>query len=465
MHTPDRKLGLLEKYQVSKHLVKCYGSVNITLDLHHSPRPANDSSTRQFYTEKLYPVLAQLIKDHPLLSVAVKDSDKSFAHFIRLESVNLEKLILFQQVRFWEERDQIIAKESRHEFDLDAELPLWHLLVCTHPDRLDQCSITLTLQHVISDGGSLVIFSKAFLGYLNGPELSPSPTTTITVDSSKPLPVPMNERSPPVPGFLDICQLVYGESIKILPTSLRKYLDPSMMVWRGDYPAPPDVVHNTVVRTMECGGPVWAAIVKKSKENGVSVHAILYATAVIAWSKLYPACSLETFTPTNCRLLCKDTSLDEMGNFVGTFGNLLSAEQMAMDPWTLAKSYHKKLQANKTNSAKQAALLKYLEKFPQDYCLFWQKKREANDMGREGGFELSDLGRAVLPSGSWTAEKVWFCQSAQTFTTGIGLNTITFDGTVHATIGWQAGALDESKADRLGLMWSSELQNCAFLIE
>ncbi|KAL0077158.1 alcohol acetyltransferase [Phycomyces blakesleeanus] len=466
MHTPDRKLGHLEKFQISKQLVKCYGSVNLTVDLHHSPRPIHDdkSSARQFYIDKLSPALAQLIQDHPLLSVATKDSYKPSAHFIRLESVNLEEIILFEESRFWEERDQIIANESRYEFDLDAESPLWHLLVCAHPDRPDQCSITLTVQHLIADGGSLVIFWKGLLAYLSNP---PSHTgfasNIVTIISSEPLPSPMDQRHPPELDFVDMCQVVYGETVKILPKSLKNFLDPSQLSWGGDYPAPADAVHNTVLRTLKCGGPTWQSIVKKSKEHGVTVHATLYATAVLAWSELYPNTSLKTFTPTNCRFLCKDTPSDEIGNFVGTFENFLTVGELGIGVWPLAKSYHKILQANKINSAKKAWLLKYLKNFPEDYYEFYRKRRDIYEMGRVGGIELSDLGRAdVLPSGGdWKVDGMWFCQSAHTSSNALGLNTITFDGTAHATIAWQAGSLDESKIDRMSQVWLTHLENCA----
>ncbi|KAI8143519.1 hypothetical protein BJV82DRAFT_610732 [Fennellomyces sp. T-0311] len=179
------------------------------------------------------------------------------------------------------------------------------------------------------------------------------------------------------------------------------------------------------------------------------------AALVEAFANLYPNTMVKTTTPTNCRPVSPQVARDEMGNFFGAYTHTWTKSDVKF--WDRAKIYGQLLKANKTQAAKVAGQLSYFSKYPEDYCDFWYGHLE-NPMGRSGGIELSDLGRVVLNK-SWQIQSLWFCQSAQVFTSPLSINTISTQDTMYASIGWQRGSLDESKADALGPLLLETLKN------
>ncbi|CAO3599981.1 unnamed protein product [Absidia cylindrospora] len=119
--------------------------------------------------------------------------------------------------------------------------------------------------------------------------------------------------------------------------------------------------------------------------------------------------------------------------------------------WRLAVHYHAALQSNKSRVAVGGQFLGLLD-YPKGYVGYWHDKRKKNRMGREGGLEHSDLGRFHSADGenaTWLLDGLWFAQSAQIYTTALGLNTITVKDVVYASFGCQRGSLDESKVTKV----------------
>ncbi|KAI9259575.1 alcohol acetyltransferase [Phascolomyces articulosus] len=479
--TVERPLGLLEKYQVSKQLTQCYGTVTATAILRHSPRKSPDD-LKEFYFSRLHAPLNRLVEKHPQLSLVVAESDKPTAHFIRLDQFNLSNIVKIDaadQVAFWDRSKlaKVIANECDHEFNLDDHtIPLWHLRICVHDDRLDECSITFTAHHVIADGKSLAIFWKALFQEIDQEEQLLRNTQEEGHDIIKPkvkgvLGVPYEDRNAPMPTMMNMMGVVSQMvAKKVLPNALTKRWFPQC--WAGDYPGITDkskARHDTIVRAIELGGTVWKEVCTTCRKHGVTPHAAIMTAIILAFNEVYPEVgTVSTGTPVNCRSFCNPpVSEEEMGNFVGAYNYTWKlTSQSLTEFWDIAKTYHTQLKANKGEAAKDAGLLKFLSKYPEDYCRFWYDHWVSNPtMHRVGGIELSDLGRFIPfvkeeTNNIWQLESLWFCQSAQIFTTALNINSISTKDSMYATIGWQNGALDESKADAFGPLVIQNLQKC-----
>ena len=444
----ERPLGLLEKYQVSKQLLRCYGCVTTTAVFRHSPRPDNNN-IKQFYLNQLHAPLTQLVEKHPQLSLVVSQSDESNAHFLRLNSFNLESIVTIKHFPFYDQNElsQLIGTESDREFDLnDHTIPPWHLTIGVDKERPDECSMTLAAHHVIMDGKS---FAQFWQDLKLGQQQGTQPDTYTIQGSKKELLGSYENRGAPMPTAMDLVPLV-GKSLakKILP---KKWAQDWLMAtgcWAGDRPADQKETHDTKVRAMTVGGTAWRQICATCREHNVTPHAAIMAALVEAFTKVYPNTAVKTTTPVNCRSFAH-VPPDEMGNFVGSFGYTWNSNDMAF--WDRAKTYHRLLRASKGEAAKEAGLLKYLNKYPDDYFKFWQDNWDY-PMARSGGIELSDLGRVAVNSSSsdgWALQSLYFCQSAQTFTTALGVNSISTEDSMYATIGWQKNSVDEDKAEAL----------------
>lgn len=444
-----RALGLLEKYQVSKLLTHCYGSITLTAVLEHDDVPSGD--IRQFYLSWLYPALSQLVAKHPLLTAVVQDADKETAHFTTVSDFNLESIVTFGELEYWLPKKQAerLAEQCDKEFDYnDHSVPLWRLHIDTHPDRPKECSITFAVQHVIADGKSLTIFWQDLLEYLDdgsNNETTLSPPYLLQANKEKAIQPAYEHRGAPRLGIMDKVRLIAGH---VLPS----LFGDNTKVWRGDRPSVMDrakVRHDTAVQVIRIEPTTWKKICATAKQQGVSPHAAIMTAIMMTFSQLYPEePAVKSSTPVNCRGLVNPCiPADEIGNFVGSYSRIWTSSDMKdASFWNVAKAYHQGLQVNKMEAAKQVFQLEFLNRFPEDYCELWYGNwKKYPPMGREGGIELSDLGRC-----SANARELYFCQTVNTFTLAINVNAISTLDAMQATIAYQKGTLDESKMEQFG---------------
>lgn len=474
----QRSFGLLEKYQLSKTLTNCYGSVTCSAELKHRlNRPNDPEAALTFYLQHFHPAITQLVGRFPSLGLVVRNVKEADPYFVHTSSFPLNEMVSVLDSSI--SLDEAIGAACDQEWvsvdDNDSTLPLWRLQILTRPDALDQCTVILTAHHVILDGTSLTLFWDSLLQDLNGA----AATTTngenwlVTTDSIAPMTLasPMEARPTlPKPTLLDYGALV-GGILKdaLLPTKLRQLMGTMPLEgWEGDHAAIEAEPHKTRIKVRKIGNQPWQALVQLAKKtHNVSPHAALHAAFLLAWTHVYPTHSTSVSTPINYRPLAQANK--EMGNFVGAYEHFWTPDDLRHPPsstegpslfWQLAIYYHGTLQANKARSCLGAQFLGLL-KYPKDYVGFWEDKRKKHQMGRAGGLEHSDLGRFdTTAKGAWHLEGLWFAQSAQTYTTALGLNTVTLGDSMYATFGWQDGSIDEFNVTKVMDQFVEIIQNC-----
>ncbi|KAJ8662208.1 hypothetical protein O0I10_001901 [Lichtheimia ornata] len=460
MITEQRPLGLLEKYQISKLITKCYGSVTGTALLrHNSPAPATDKEAiKTFYLNRLYPAVSRLVQKHPQLTMIVLDADKPTARFATLSSFNLAAMVnVNSNVKFWEQAviDDIISTEVDKEFGTTFQNgPLWSLGIDTHPERPHECAISFTLHHVIGDGKSIMLFWKELLEQLKDGEMVDSSNGyQIDIMELHVIKPPQEHRNPVMPN-----------EIKLPGTK-----EDELAMWQGDYEAIRDKTaqkHDTAVRTVVVDGEHWPKIVKKCKQHGVTPHAALMVACALAFAELYPDRVVRTMTPVNTRPLCDPpVPEDEMGNFFGNFFRFWRPGfSNGKSFWELAIEYQARVREGKAFAAGFANhFFGHLKNFPEDFINYWYSNWEKYPMGRAGGICVSDLGLITtkrVTSTEWQLQEIFFNQSSHMYTLALTINTISTSTAMQACVAWQRNTLDISKADRYGSLIAKYLIQC-----
>ncbi|ORX50579.1 hypothetical protein DM01DRAFT_1337732 [Hesseltinella vesiculosa] len=451
---------MLEKYQASKSLTNCYGSVVCAGELTAPAVIKQQDDLAATYLPWLYPAIIRVIEEYPTLCLVPTDYDQSSAHFKVAAPFSLADLI---SVRPWSEQSTLeaILRDAcdQNLLDTKAQLPPWRLQVF-HGKKNAQHSIdtntgvviVLITSHVIMDGKSLTHFWSSLLRHLPA-----SPMAADTIPSNwivKPAQDKalaaykcMEAFDIPRPTARDYASL-FGGIIKrsILPNSLLQRGPP---LWQGDAAAIPDDPHHTAAGVRKVDGEAWAKVISLAKTKKISVHAVVYMAFIVAWAKVYPGFSVSVATPVNCRPICK---IDQaLGNYVGESFRVWHAKKDLSDTnrsfWPLAQQYYTHLQSYKAKSCIKGQFLGLLA-YPKEYIGYWNDMRK-NKMKRAGGMEHSDLGRFGPVASEWTLHDLWFMQSAQTFTNVLGLQTITCVNALHASFCWQKGSMDDEKVQQV----------------
>ncbi|CAO3626465.1 unnamed protein product [Cunninghamella blakesleeana] len=473
----QRSFGLLEKYQASKTLVGCYGLVTCTAILKHEtiPRSTSDNDLTNFYLKRFYPAITQLVQKHPFLSMVVNDYKESTAHFNQLSSFSLLKIIHIQEqsesYSLEKEIESACDEELVNDETMTLDIPLWRLKIFVDPNVLDQCTVIFITHHVIMDGKSLTIFWDDLLKFLNDNNNYVDDHDQNWIIDTKPLepmalPVPFELRElTPKPSLKEYGSLFYkliGKSI--LPTLLQKQLGLIKEKWEGDSLVQKEDRHDTKIILGKIVGDDWLKVTRLAKKQyNISVHAVVNAAYLLSWAESYPDINTVTTTPINWRPLINANG--EIGNFVGAYDHTWDSNVIQNPPlpsksttkvqsdsphiWRLAAHYNHHLQTNKGRSCIGGQFLGLL-KYPKEYCDYWYGFFKDNAFGRSGGLEHSDLGRFDINShGTFEVESLYFAQSAQTFTTALGLNTISVKDGLYASFTLQKNALDELKARKI----------------
>ncbi|CDS10250.1 hypothetical protein LRAMOSA02926 [Lichtheimia ramosa] len=454
----QRPLGLFEKFQAGVKLVNCYGVVSFTAVLRHAAARPQTIDAKQFYLARLHAAISKIVDKHPLLSVALIDYQKPSIRYTCIPDFDLASIVSFDEIPFWQSQAQAdrIAEQCDKDFDFDnTSLPLWRLHVDTHPDRLDECSITVAGEHTMADGMSLVIFMHELVQLFDTVE--PTSTGSYMIKSNK---TPIN---PP-------CELRHGpqltlEEINKLKDEQQEENQPpaNAHCWQGDRRVADNqdsVVHRTTIRIVKVDDPLWSNVCKTAKQHGLSPHAAIMAATLLSFAELYPdEQAVETYTPMNVRAsFDPPVPNDEMGNFIGSYPRIWSLSDIKQHSfWDLATLYQGEIKAHKPEAAKEVHSFAFFGEYPQGFTEIWTNNWNKYRLGRTGGIEFSDLGRC-----NWgdSVQELYFGQSAQAYSIGMGMNTVSTTHGMRATLSFQKDTLDEAKLEAFAPTITSKLESC-----
>ncbi|KAF5374355.1 hypothetical protein D9758_004733 [Tetrapyrgos nigripes] len=156
-----RSPGLLESYHLVSHGLGMDSCVLSAAKYVH-PDPDIFSLCQQL----LFPALHSIIPQHPILCVRASDARVSPIHFIRMDTIDLSKIVRYLD-QSSQHLEEVIESELTKPFDTTRDVPLWRLTV------LNDNTIIFAFHHGIGDGMSGLAFHRTLLRTLRAQNQKP----------------------------------------------------------------------------------------------------------------------------------------------------------------------------------------------------------------------------------------------------------------------------------------------------
>ncbi|KAF9904628.1 hypothetical protein EC991_002558 [Linnemannia zychae] len=491
-----RPVDNLERYNVTRSNVNIYNNVCVGISIHS---PVTIPFSRSEYWVQLFlNPLTSLIDLHPILATVIGDHLTGHPVFLRLKSIDLLRLIRVVSTPIGVDSNgkqdnvvisKVLEEEHNKPFDLaDHATPLWRLVVV--PTEKDMFHLIYTFHHVIGDGRSAMSLTEQFVEQLNRQysssqtiPASSNSTSTISIDSDKPIPASIESR---VNCYPSIRYLLWEVTRAIfLPGFLKKALETKY--WAGEIDSSLDVPNQTEVGFLRLTQDETQAVVRLARARGTTVQAIMYTSSIFAIRAIFMPGNkssqnnerevegkvdrsnvddeeaLVFATPCSLRnLIPSPIGADEQGNYVSEILHDNIRIQDGSGFWAMTDQYRKEVVAGTTTPKGVQHLLEHfgalalLSKQDGAWESFMTSKVTKDQHGRKASIKLSNLGRG------WDNPASSF--SSSTVTTGGtgGLYTIQ-DGIFSQSSGVTASALTMSAATANGrLSISTTWQTAAF---
>lgn len=435
--------------------VCCVARLSILPTAPPGTRTDNASSTPSIPTlSLLYTALHEVIAQHPPLAVSVHDESSPSARFVRLSSIDLERLVQVERLPDESTRQRVLTKviETRlsTRFSDIGTLPLWRLVVFLPADAKDadaprEVDIALFIHHGIADGGSAVVFMQTLLTTFN------AATTRQPFEDLGTIVSPL--KSTFLPSL---------ESLHTLPVSIFSILG---AIWRIWFPAsraglwtgkpvsrPLDVVqtrHAIHVFSAETATSLLAA----ARAHKVTITPLLEALVARALFASLPtdgsADRLSASCPINLRAFMPEQK-DTMGVFVASDTHEFKREDCedTSDVWKEAKRAGNALASTlgyiKKGKHVNTGMLRYVGDMRENF-----EKKVGKP--RDSSFEVSNTG-AVDGSGGeqgpWRMQQLLFSQSGNVTGDAVSFSVSSVrGGPMTVVASWVEGVVDEAVVD------------------
>lgn len=443
-----RPCGRLETYSTAKHHLGINNNVGVA-----ATYTAPELSTIAIESV-IYSALKKLIDKHSALSTVVVNEDKSYpeVYFARLPTIDLRKCVEFYERKATppkegerdEELDELITEQHSRGFKEDlVTKPIWRLAVLTSPTDTNTFTAVWLFHHVISDGGSALVFHTTFLEALNS--LSPNP------DNDPIVKAPNTALTPPFEELLSLPISWPFMLKKIAAHFLPFFFDrrPAKF-WTGN------PVQKTIspmpkyhFRTLVLSADTTSRLAKLSRKENSSVTAILQCLIAASLLAHLPASKYDKVRlviPVSLRRFIKDVKDDQLVNAVSSFecmhhrtptpspspsSSALPQSTTPDIPAVLHNFSHPtartmKLRAQSELAKRDLDTESALLKFVPDMLSFFTS-RCGTDRGTSA--ELSNLGAYNPPrDGKWKISRVTFSQCPNPMNIGVGVNAVTGPG-------------------------------------
>ena len=391
--------------------------------------------------------------------------------WVRLESIDLSKIVKIVQADPTSNLDNIIEDGHRTEFEQLETLPLWHIVAVVQDTELkaNQDTVSFAIgfffHHGISDGTSGAGFHLSFLEALNG--LTTGATKPISKEQGI-ISVPKLPLLPTVETKFNFPLSIWFTVKMIFTTFVYSAEDP--LHWWGPTvtSTPPEKPPTVKLQSFDLPHEMVKSLVAKCRSEGSTVTSLISVLVARKLALMYPAFSRFTASvPIDLRKLTGNTSAD-MGCFVSDMNPLFSSEAVtprgyiscASDP-AVAASHDTKLwesaRASKALMAARASsktdhsvgLLKFIKDNYAGHFMGYLGKR------RQAAFEVTNImvvdgGAGVNDSSKATFDRVMF--SASTPKHGYPyciLLATAKNGSMTSTLAWEEGVMENGEASEL----------------
>ncbi|KZT73093.1 hypothetical protein DAEQUDRAFT_506574 [Daedalea quercina L-15889] len=432
-----REAGMFERWHIVRHKIGVLGAVVVSGRYMRA-----DGST--FDKALLYAALEKVIQKHGFLSVHIVGEATPAPAFARLDTVNLDEVVIFTK----DELREVLEAEAVKKFD--ASRPLWRVLV------LRDGTVVFSFHHAIADGQSGLAFHQTLLEAINSlDQVSIPPAAVVSAPSEVTL-------LPPIEKAADL-----GVSPFTILRYIVKMLVPASWTsgywaWTG-YPCPQEAKLTTRMRLMYHTPEAAHRILQVCRAHNTSLTPLIHTLANVIISEHLaedPSTAgkfscIATNIPVSLRLLV-NAPREAMCNYVSTLAwhPRLIKRSPSTDkswlrefPWETASELTKTLKRQQTESLAPLGMLKFVKSY-EDFLKSKLGKK------REGTFEISNVGRFAAraskteggpASSQWVLDNVYFTQSNPSTSSAIHMNVAGDPaGGIGVCVAWSEGAIDDS---------------------
>lgn len=422
-----------------------------------------DLSARTTYL----PGLRRCLKDHPPLSVVIKDTDTEKPYYAACPVGDLSNHITILPVADnGDAEPQAIERIAAQILDTrpTADSPPWKIVVLpfanAHNSSSSKCFVAFAFSHALGDGISGLAFHKSFLAGLQDPTAEqyqkPAKGAMPTpFDTRKNLPISLSYLLAPALGQ-------YLPKVFARLLGLRAAVSTiTESTWLGNNKVFLDDDHKTGAKIFKIDGVTLTRLIQACRKHDTKLTALLHQIIAHALSNALPASKDGSFvdsfasqTAINMRHHV-NVSNDMMGLYVsGFFDAHPRISSMSPDKmWSAAREMNAKLhECSNTTKNQSIGLLRFLISI---------RSWTGGHMGgkRDASYEISNLlafdpehqrtGPVQGQAEKWTLGNMFFAQPANVTGAPLCFNVVARKGgELLCTITWQLGAIgvgDERK--------------------
>ncbi|KZT73094.1 hypothetical protein DAEQUDRAFT_722206 [Daedalea quercina L-15889] len=435
-----REVGMLERFHIVRQQIGVLGAIIVSGRYTRADGGILDKAF-------LYPALEKVIQKHGFLSVHIVGEATPAPAFVRLDTVNLDEVVIFTGAELRE------ALEAEVVSKFDASRPLWRVLV------LRDGTVVFSFHHAIADGQSGLAFHQTLLEALNSlDQVSSHPEALISAPSEVTL-------LPPIEKATDLTVSLFTVLYYALNMLVPAYWTSGYWAWTG-YSCPQEAKLTTRMRLM-CHTPeATHCILQVCRAHNTSLTPFIHTLANVIISEHLaedPSTSgkysyIAANIPISLRPLV-NAPREAMCNYVSSLfchsrliKRSFSTEKTWLRefPWETASELTKTLKRQQTESLVPLGMLKFLKSYEGYLKGKFGKKRG-------GTLQISNVGKFTVSAGKaegkanssrWILDDVYFAQSNASTDAAIDISVAGDPaGGIGVCVAWSEGAIDDSYGD------------------
>ncbi|KAI9063774.1 hypothetical protein FKP32DRAFT_1603427 [Trametes sanguinea] len=446
-----RPAGVLEAFFHSRTSLGVDSCVAATARYEHiSGRPLDKAT--------LYTALEEVIAKHPIMGTRLYSAAASrVPSWVRLESIDFNRIVEFRDDVDSSHLETILEEVFLHPFDLDADLPLWRLMIL--PDG----RIIYQNDHAMGDGLSGLSALITLLAALQKVPENPTHSGTLSLAGREIKLLPPLEEALTIPVPLSMIFKEVNQSLN--PFAARK----RNSIWTGNMVARAYKL-GVNVRIIQLNPEEINYLVKMCRTHRTTLTGVLFVLVNSTLAYLLRRGpdpkgkfnSMVMFVPLSLRGQAK-TPLNAICNHVSYYSDVHPFITPALDrktpypaadgfPWKEAARFSETLQREAPEAPATIGVMRALITSRENYFQGLLGKK------REGTVEISNVGpigsawgarRQPTPEEPWTMPDLLICQADGTAGAALKVNvTGTVPGGLGITLTWGKDAMDEAFANQ-----------------
>ncbi|EAA28934.1 hypothetical protein NCU09639 [Neurospora crassa OR74A] len=369
-----RRLGALESYQIALQTLDLIRS-NVVSCRFALPKRLAPTARHHDLVNEFERAVARVVLTHPHMQVGIAGAKTSTPSWVRLDSINLGKVIKWQTVKggddaFQKEFQQTLNREADTRFTKFRVRPGWRIRVLRSEADTSFIEILLMFNHTHLDGVSCINFYRELLTHLHAsdsglhgsPQASHNPFLIDHILTLSPTSALAASLPPPPESILPF---------PVDPIAFEHFLKHEIQTPSSQYPrnvathahwapiqltSPDTVPFRSQIRTMTFPANIAEELVQACRKQGATLTALLHGIALVSLAPLRElvakADAFAFLTPMNIRRYlpspyskgrtgCVKNRLDAetaMGNYVTIIEHVADEELVGRVRRTLTES-------------------------------------------------------------------------------------------------------------------------------